>query len=630
MTQISETTQPSHDPMLTTLKQRFGHDDFRPMQRQIITDAMQGQDILAILPTGAGKSLCYQLPAVLSEGTTLVISPLIALMADQLKALEANGIRGTVLNSSVAPDEIMRREEAAKNGEYNLIYLAPERLMGFAGQRLLQNVPLNMIAIDEAHCISEWGHDFRPEYRQVGLIRERMPDTPFMALTATATPRVSQDIIDQLNLKNPAVHRGGFERPNLFYQVRPKQRVTEQILAYLQANPVSEGIIYCHSRRGCDELSQRLFAHGVSALPYHAGLDHETRSHNQHEFIYGNTRVIVATLAFGMGVDKPDVRFVIHVDLPRHIEGYYQETGRAGRDGERADCILFFSYGDCAKIQRFIQEKPDPVEQQHAQWQLQRMVQFAYATDCRTVPLLSHFGQEHPGSCMHCDNCIEPPVTEDTTDDARKLMSAVARTGQRYGMSYIIDILRGQSSERSQLAGHETLSVFGLGSYQTAAHWRRVGQALLLKNLMSQTQDEFPVLHLNEQSTPVLRGEVPIEMIQPRAMGKRNTSKSKAAPVDEAPYDEDLFESLRQLRRSLAQEQSVPPYVVFNDAALRDMSRKQPTDLGAFTTVSGVGEHKLKKYGETFTDAIRQWLDGQAPAGSSNAQSPDSPDGSDD
>lgn len=594
--------------MLATLKQRFGHDDFRPMQRQIITDAMQGQDILAILPTGAGKSLCYQLPAVLNEGTTLVISPLIALMADQLKALEANGIRGTVLNSSVAPDEIQRREAAARNGEYNLIYLAPERLMGYAGQRLLQNVPLNMIAIDEAHCISEWGHDFRPEYRQVGLIRERMADIPFMALTATATPRVAQDITTQLNLKNPAIYRGGFERPNLFYQVRPKQRVTEQILAYLQTNPLSEGIIYCHSRRNCDELSERLVAQGVSALPYHAGLDHETRNNNQHEFIYGNTRVIVATVAFGMGVDKPDVRFVIHVDLPRHIEGYYQETGRAGRDGEKADCILFFSYSDCAKIQRFIEEKPDPVEQEHARWQLQRMVQFAYATGCRTTPLLAHFGQEHAGKCMHCDNCIEPPVTVDATDDARKLLSTVARTGQRYGISYVVDVLRGQSSERSQLAGHETLSVFGLGSYQTAAHWRRVAQTLLLNDYMGQTQDEFPVLHLSEASKPVLRGEVSVEMIQPRAMGKKSAGKAKAAAQHEAPYDEELFEVLRQLRRTLAQEQSVPPYVVFNDAALRDMARKQPTDLGMFTTVSGVGEHKLKKYGDTFTEAISQWL----------------------
>lgn len=615
MTQTPHAPEPPHDPMLATLKQRFGHDEFRPMQRQIITDAIDGRDILAILPTGAGKSLCYQLPAVLAEGTTLIISPLIALMADQLKALQANGIRGTVLNSSVAPDEIAKREKAASNGEYNLIYLAPERLMGYAGQRLLQNVPLTMLAIDEAHCISEWGHDFRPEYRQVGLIRERMPDTPFMALTATATPRVSQDIITQLNLKNPAIHRGGFERTNLFYQVRPKQRVTEQILAYLNANPVSEGIIYAHSRRACDELAASLVSHGVSALPYHAGLDHETRSNNQHEFIYGNARVIVATLAFGMGVDKPDVRFVIHVDLPRHIEGYYQETGRAGRDGERADCILFFSYSDCAKIQRFILEKPDPIEQQHAQWQLQQMVQFAYATGCRTTPLLAHFGQDHPGKCMHCDNCLEPPVTVDATDDARKLLSAVARTGQRYGVSYVVDILRGQSSERSQLAGHETLSVFGLGAYQTAAHWRRVAQTLLLNDVLAQTQDEFPTLHLNEKSKPVLRGDVPVAMIQPRAMGKKSTTKAKAtaAALNEAPYDEQLFETLRQLRYALAQEQSVPPYVVFNDAALRDMARKQPTDLGAFTTVSGVGEHKLKKYGVTFTDAIRNWLDGGAP-----------------
>jgi ATP-dependent DNA helicase RecQ len=617
MTQTILTTEPAYDPLLTTLKQRFGHEDFRPMQRQIIEDAMQGRDILAILPTGAGKSLCYQLPAVLREGATLVVSPLIALMADQLKALEANGIRGTVLNSSVPADEIARREAAARRGEYNLIYLAPERLMGYSGQRLLQNVPLNMIAIDEAHCISEWGHDFRPEYRQVGLIRERFNDLPFMALTATATPRVAQDIATQLHLHQPAVHRGGFERPNLFYQVRPKQRVTEQIMAYLEANPLAEGIIYCHSRRQADELSSTLASRGVEALPYHAGLNHATRERNQHAFIYGKTRVMVATIAFGMGVDKPDVRFVIHADLPRHIEGYYQETGRAGRDGEKADCILFFSHGDCAKIQRFIDEKPDAAEREHAQWQLQQMVQFAYATSCRTIPLMAHFGQEHPGHCQHCDNCLEPPATLDITNDARKMLSAVARLGQRYGVSYVVDILRGQRSERSQSQGHESLSVFGIGADQTAAHWRRVSQTLLLNGQLAQTNDEYPIIHLIEASKPVLRGQQEVRMIQPRAMGKQSIRKAKGTPrgttgmAEETPYDERLFEVLRQLRYTLAQEQNVPPYVVFSDAALRDMARRQPVDMEQFIHVSGVGEHKRSRYGQMFTDAIRQWLDGK-------------------
>lgn len=607
MTQLKP---PASDILQTTLKQRFGHDEFRPMQRPIISDAMDGRDILAIMPTGAGKSLCYQLPAVLREGTTLVISPLIALMADQLKALEANGIRGTVLNSSVEPAEIARREAAARNGEYNLIYLAPERLMGFAGQRLINNVPLNLIAIDEAHCISEWGHDFRPEYRQVGLIRQRMPDTPFMALTATATPRVAQDIITQLGLRNPAIHRGGFERPNLYYQVRPKQRVLEQILAYLQMNPHHEGIIYCHSRKGVEEMAQRLVQHGIKALPYHGGLDHDVRSANQHEFIYGQARVMVATIAFGMGVDKPDVRFVIHADLPRHIEGYYQETGRAGRDGAPADCILFFSYGDCAKIERFIMEKSDPKEQEHAMWQLRQMVRFAYATQCRCIPLMAHFGQDHPGNCNHCDNCLEPPITHDATDDARKFLSAVARLGQRYGVAYVVDILRGQSSERSKLEGHESLTVFGIGANQPAAYWRRVAETLLIKQVLTQTQDEFPVLTLNENSLPVLKGQVPIEVIQPKAMGRKNASKpARDGRDDGGPYDTDLFESLRQLRYTLAQEQNVPPYVVFNDASLRDMARIQPTDLGEFTRVSGVGEHKLNRYGKIFTDAIREWLD---------------------
>ncbi len=614
MTASPSRTRTSATPsqtLLEPLKRYFGHDRLRPIQDRAIADVMAGQDVFIVMPTGGGKSLCYQLPAILTEGTTVVICPLIALMHNQVELLNANGVRATLLNSTLAPHEAALREQQVLAGGYDLVYMAPERVMSPAGQRLLTRLNVARFAIDEAHCISEWGHDFRPEYRQLGSLRTgfggRFKDTPLIALTATATPRVADDIIHQLQLRNPAVHHGGFERTNLYYEVRPKRRTLHQILDYLHAHPNHEGIIYCQSRARVERIAEQLRTHRIDALPYHAGLDHETREHNQHAFIYGQARVIVATIAFGMGIDKPDVRFVIHADMPRHLEGYYQETGRAGRDGLEADCILFYSPADRAKIEFFIEQKTDEVERQHAYEQLNKVAGFAHTTGCRCVPLLEHFGETHPGNCGHCDNCRKPPVLIDATEDARKLLSAVARTGQRYGLGYVIDVLRGSKAQRVIDNQHDQLSVHSLGKDKPKGYWNQLADTLIRQGQLALTADEFRTAHLTPDSLPVLRGEARVQVAHSRAASP--PSRPRQRPGEQSPElsrtDAALFEALRDLRRRLASEQNVPPYVVFGDVALRAMAHQRPTSDSQFLAIPGVGQTKLKRYGKVFMDLIR-------------------------
>jgi ATP-dependent DNA helicase RecQ len=597
------------------LKQRFGHDAFRPMQEAIVADAMAGRDVFVLLPTGGGKSLCYQLPAVAQPGRlTIVVSPLIALMHNQVDLLTQHGVAATLLNSTVAPDEARQREADIADGKYDLAYLAPERLMSGAGRALLARLPeglVGRIAIDEAHCISEWGHDFRPDYRMLGGLRDqhdgKFRDVPIMALTATATPQVAEDIVAQLNLRDPAVHRGGFERDNLYYEVRPKQRVADQVLAYCRDHPEDDGIVYRQSRRGCEELADMLRSAGVAAVPYHAGLDPAEREANQHAFIYGEARVVVATIAFGMGVDKPDVRFVIHADLPRHLEGYYQETGRAGRDGLAADCLLFYSGGDRGRIEHFIALKEDPQQQELARKQLAEVIRFAHETGCRMPPLLGYFGQDHPGDCGHCDNCRNPPKLVDATDDARRLLSAVARTGQRFGLSHVIDVLRGSHSERVTSRDHQSLSVHGIGQHQATGYWRQLAEHLVQHELLGVTKDQYRTTHLTPGSKPLLKGDTAVQMPVSRAMGtpgSQGSRTSRADPIKD--YDRELFQKLRELRRAFATEQQVPPYVVFGDVTLRQLARDQPTDNQAMLRVSGVGQTKLERYGEAFMEVIRE------------------------
>mgnify|MGYP001117449757 CR=1 FL=1 len=592
--------------MEALLKQHFGHDAFRPMQRQIVQDVVAGRDVFVLMPTGGGKSLCYQLPSLMVDGVTVVVSPLIALMQDQVKALEACGVRATFLNSSVDPSENARRQAAAVRGEYDLIYMAPERLASGAGLAFVRKLRLARLAIDEAHCISEWGHDFRPEYRQIGQLRQMFAHVPVIALTATATPRVQQDIIEQLHLRDPAVYRGQFERRNLHYEVRPKSRTFEQILTYLRKHPHDEGIIYCQSRAGVDRLAARLVEHGIAALPYHAGLDNAVRTHNQHDFVYGSTRVMVATIAFGMGIDKPDVRFVIHADLPRNLEGYYQETGRAGRDGLDSDCILFYSPGDRARVEYFIEQKTDERERQLGYEQLDQVCAYATTTLCRCIPLLKHFGEEHPGNCGHCDNCRNPAELHDATQDARKLLSAIARTGQRYGLGYIIDVLRGSQAERVLQNRHHELSVHGIGRDRNRTYWQHVAQKLLDSGQLRMTTDEYRVVQFTPESLPVLRGEVEIRIAAPPTPLRQRDRHDRIAPSD-GPFDPMLFERLRRLRQQIAREEGVPPYVVFTDVTLRELSRHQPTTREAFAAIPGVGQHKLAKYSARFLKAIEEY-----------------------
>ena len=590
------------------LKRHFGHGEFRPMQREIIADTLAGRDVFVLMPTGGGKSLCYQLPALLTEGTTVVVSPLIALMQDQVTQLEQNGIRATYLNSSLDLDEAYRREQAALGGGYDLLYLAPERLFSAAGSRLLNKLSVARFAIDEAHCISEWGHDFRPEYRMLAQLRSgfggRFAQTPVIALTATATPRVHEDILGQLDLRHPAEYRGDFERQNLIYELRPKQKLFDQVLAYLRENPLYEGIIYCNSRKRCDQLAEKLKVNGVAALPYHAGLDPGQRERNQHDFIFGQARVVVATIAFGMGVDKPDVRFVIHADLPRSLEGYYQETGRAGRDGLAADCIFFYSGGDRGKVEYFIDQKESEEEREHARWQLRRVVQYAHHTGCRMTPLLAYFGQEHPGACGHCDNCLKPPEVADATTDAQKLISAIARTGQRFGVAHVINVLRGSKAQKLIEYQHDRLTVYGIGEDKPAAYWRQLAEHLLHEGLLSASADQYRTVHLSPDSRSVLVGDRPVSMAVSRVA--KQASPRRAAAHSDAPMDQALFDTLRSLRKELADERGVPPYVVFGDKTLIQFAQHLPQDDSAFLEISGVGQKKLEQYGPVFMQAIRQ------------------------
>ncbi|WP_432800003.1 DNA helicase RecQ [Poriferisphaera sp. WC338] len=512
----------SEGTLRLSLEQHFSFTNFRSGQLQVIQAVLAGRDALVIMPTGGGKSLCYQLPSLMLNGVTLVVSPLIALMQDQVDFLQAKGIAATCINSSLDPSEAAERERGVIRGDFQLVYLAPERLMSAAGERLLNKIDLSLLAIDEAHCISEWGHDFRPEYRQLGAVREcfaeKLRGVPILALTATATPRVAGDITQQLGMSDPLAYCSSFERDNLQYYVRPKQQFFDQILAYVRQHPADAGIIYCQSRNQVDKLAERLSVRGVNALPYHAGMDSETRSENQRAFMSGEARVIVATIAFGMGIDKADVRFVMHADLPRHIEGYYQETGRAGRDGEPADCILFYGAADRFKIEYFIEQKPDQAERDHAYQQLADMIRFVHATDCRTTQLLAHFGEDHDGGCGHCDNCLDPPMRFDATEDSRKLLSTVVRTQQRYGISYIVDVLRGSRAQRIKMNGHDALTVHGIGRSQSKAHWVSLAESLLKEGYLSMTVDEYRTLFLTEKSKKLLRGDVRVKAAVSRGL----------------------------------------------------------------------------------------------------------------
>lgn len=596
--------RPSAAELHQALKQYFGYDRFRPGQQEIIENALADRDALIVMPTGGGKSLCFQLPALLRSGLTVVVSPLIALMQDQVESLQNNGIGATFLNSTVSAGEVRSRSADILSGKIQLLYVAPERLVTDTCltflDRVAPEVGLAAIAIDEAHCVSEWGHDFRPEYRQLSQLRRRFPQVPMMALTATATDRVRQDIIGQLALRQPYLHVASFNRPNLYYEVRSKNsRTYLEVLKLIQ--DAGSGIIYCLSRRQVEELAYKLQRDGIDALPYHAGLSDSERTANQTRFIRDDVQVMVATIAFGMGINKPDVRFVIHYDLPRNLEGYYQEAGRAGRDGEPSRCILFFSYGDERKIDWIIEQKPDENERRIARQQLRRVIDYAEGGDCRRTIQLSYFGESFPGNCANCDNCKNAKPIEDWTIEAMKFLSCVARCQERFGTSHIIDVLRGSKSQKVLRKGHDKLSTYGIGKDRTADEWRLLARSLVHQGLVDETTDGYPVLKLNPLSWEVMRRQRAVQLAVPKAMESPTETSAAAAEA------ELLFFQLRSLRKQIADEQSVPPYVVFPDSTLRLMAQQRPQSLEAFARLSGVGTFKLEHYGQRFVDAIRDY-----------------------
>ncbi len=590
------------------LKHHFGYESFRPLQREICERTLAGEDVLALLPTGGGKSLCYQLPAMLESGLTLVISPLIALMKDQVDNLSANGIASTFLNSSLTADEAASRMARLERGEYRLLYVAPERLAlgGFLVRLARWNV--QRIAVDEAHCVSEWGHDFRPDYRRIAVLREHFPDVPMLALTATATDRVRADIEQFLALRKPHRFVGSFNRPNLRYSVFEKHDAWKQILAWCTTRATESGIIYTQSRASAEDLAERLSANGIPALPYHAGLDPRRRSKNQELFIRDEIRVICATIAFGMGIDKPNVRYVVHYDLPKNVEGYYQETGRAGRDGLASDCALFFSGGDAAKQRHFIRQISDLDEREQADALLRKMLDFAGTPFCRRSFLLRYFGETYGAdTCSNCDNCLSPPDRVDGTLGAQKFLSCVyrirAHSGFSTGMNHVVDVLLGTTTEKVLERGHDALSTFGIGTEYTKAEWLALGGELLRRGYVEQ-EAEHRTLLLTPEGLRALKEQLPVEFVKPRAVARgKKAGKGKAA-ANIASQDTDLFEALRRLRKGIADEQGVPPYVVFSDATLREMTIHKPTSQTAFRAISGVGDTKLERYGQAFVAEI--------------------------
>ncbi len=606
------------DTIEQALKQYFGHESFWTGQREIIEHVLAEHDAFILMPTGGGKSLIYQLPALLQSGLTVVISPLIALMQDQVDRMKANGLPATFVNSTLNSLERVQRERDVLKGAIKLLYVAPERLVSGNFLSFLDQVDrtigLSLLAVDEAHCVSEWGHDFRPEYRQLGQLRLRYPYVPMMALTATATERVRQDILEQLRLNDPHIHIASFNRPNLYYEVRQKNKASfGELVQLLREQSDAPVIIYCQSRKSVDELSESLRNQGIRALSYHAGMTNEQRNENQSRFIRDDVSVLVATIAFGMGIAKPDVRAVIHYDLPRNLEGFYQESGRAGRDGLPAQCIIFFNHGDRTKIEYMIGQRTDEQEQRIARQQLQQMVAYSESSVCRRRVLLGYFGETLRGeNCGNCDNCLSQSTTVDRTSDARKFLFTVAKTGQRFGFRHIVDVLRGANNQKIRDYRHNQLPIYGIGKDLSADDWQRIGRALIHQGLLTETTDGYPVLRLNELSMEVLRKERTVEMKVPAKPVENSQIKSKDAS-DLTASEEELFQRLRALRKQIADDQNVPPYVVFPDMSLRYMAQRRPQSRSQFAQIPGVGSNKLEAYFEAFTNEIRDHRLGIAP-----------------
>lgn len=589
------------------LQTKFGYDSFRMNQRAVIEAVLARRDAVVLMPTGGGKSLCYQIPALVFEGVTVVVSPLIALMKDQVDSLRANGVPAAFLNSSQSSREQTEVFRQVRQKEIKLLYVAPERLLQQGNMFIdfLRSVDVSLFAIDEAHCISSWGHDFRPEYIQLGRLKELFPDIPVIALTATADKLVRRDIFERLSISNANLFISSFNRPNIYYRVEPKQNAFAQLTQFLEKHRDDSGVIYCLSRAQTEKIAESLKRRGYKALPYHAGLDKETRDRNQELFLNDDVRIVVATIAFGMGIDKSNVRFVVHYDLPKNVESYYQETGRAGRDGLESEALLFFSWGDVQKLKSFAEVEGNEQQSEIMLRKLTQMGEYGDLKTCRRKYLLKYFDEDLHENCGKCDNCDKKFETFDGTVIAQKALSAVFRTGQRMGIGYVVDILRGSNSQKIR-DEHKNLKTFGVGADIGRQEWFEHFRDLISQGLLEQTSGAYPVIRLTEKSSAVLRGETKIELLKVEPKAETVTYAKSASSVTHHP---ELFERLRRVRADLAKRDNVPPYVVFSDATLMEMASYLPTDLADLPRISGVGETKLAKYGKEFSAAVRAYCE---------------------
>jgi len=588
-----------------TLHQVFGLQAFRPHQQAIIEQVLGGGDAFVLMPTGGGKSLCYQLPALHRAGMGIVVSPLISLMKDQVDALQANGVRAAMYNSNLDADEARSVLARLYNRELDLLYVAPERMMRTDFIESLARVPLALIAIDEAHCVSQWGHDFRPEYAALGALRESFPDVPFIALTATADPHTRNDIVNVLGLHKASMFVTSFDRPNIRYTVLEKHRPQVQLTRFLADRAGDSGIVYALSRRRVEEIAAHLEDHGYSAAAYHAGLSAQQRRDVQERFVRDELSIVVATVAFGMGIDKPNVRFVVHYDLPRHMEGYYQETGRAGRDGLAAEALLLFGTQDVATARFQLEQNGNDTQRRIDAHKLNAMVGFAESLTCRRQVLLGYLGEQLAEDCGNCDTCLDPPERFEATEAARKVLSCVYRVGQSFGVKHVVDVLRGADNERIRKFDHERLSTYGIGMEFSAAEWMSIIRQLIHRGYLVQDIAAFSVLKLTPRALTLLRGEETLELARPRVKEKVSKKKRKPGPVEDLSDDDQrLFETLREIRKQLAEEQGVPPYVIFGDVSLLEMSRERPSTPAEFLEINGVGQVKLERHGAVFLEAI--------------------------
>jgi ATP-dependent DNA helicase RecQ len=600
------------DALKERLKEIFGYSQFRGNQETIIRNLLDGKNTFVIMPTGAGKSLCYQLPAMITDGLAIVISPLIALMKNQVDQMNAYGVNARFMNSTLSKGEITRLKKECMNGNVKLLYVAPESLNKEETIEFLKKVNVSFVAIDEAHCISEWGHDFRPEYRRIKSMIQNLGDMPVIALTATATPKVQIDIQKNLQMEEADVFISSFNRKNLYYEVRPKKETKKQLIKFLKENKGKSGVIYCLSRKKVEEIAQLINVNGFKAAPYHAGLDPDVRMKNQDDFLNEEVDIIVATIAFGMGIDKPDVRFVVHYDVPKSLEGYYQETGRAGRDGLEGNCLMFYSHNDLNKLEKFNKDKPVQ-ERENARILLQEMEYYAESPVCRRRQLLHYFGEEYKQeNCGMCDNCVHPRERFDGTDAVRLVLRATRLTNERFGLNHLVNVIRGVEDEYVKSYGHFDLDVYGEGKAEDADYWKSVIRQTLIYQYLEKDIDNIGALRVTKKGEEFLKKPHPIELAKDHDFTteiEEEEESSEKAPVNAKSYDVKLFEILKTLRKKIAKEKDLPPYVIFQDPSLEEMATTYPTTKEDLAQVNGVGMGKVNKFGKEFLETIQQYVD---------------------